>query len=237
MIPGGYDAFQETLKSIALKKERKDSPASVPTPPPTTASTDGGTPGLTKNGKKRKSVTWAPEGLLESVKLIERAIYDDDVDVSSLLFLARCVLYIDLACFSFSCCLSIIQGVHVNTRDLDKGEGAALHAHLFEEVLDWTEPLRKHIIIKLYPVKSLLPEKLMVAHLPCFFRVFQLSNCRQSQKTVHPVSSGARTAKRSGRKKSASKRRWEQSTHQSPRSQNHPPSPFRCCPKRRRTRT
>ena len=38
------------------------------------------------------------------------------------------------------------QGMHTshNIRDLDRDEGAALHAHLFEEQIDWTEPLRKH---------------------------------------------------------------------------------------------
>ena len=30
-----------------------------------------------------------------------------------------------------------------NVRELDRGEGAALHAHLFEELLDWSEPQRK----------------------------------------------------------------------------------------------
>jgi protein phosphatase 1 regulatory subunit 10 len=28
-------------------------------------------------------------------------------------------------------------------QELDRGEGAALHAHLFEEAIDWSEPLRK----------------------------------------------------------------------------------------------
>ena len=28
-------------------------------------------------------------------------------------------------------------------RDLDRGEGAALHAHLFEETIDWSEPSRE----------------------------------------------------------------------------------------------
>jgi len=26
---------------------------------------------------------------------------------------------------------------------LDRGEGAALHAHLFEETIDWSEPSRE----------------------------------------------------------------------------------------------
>lgn len=30
-------------------------------------------------------------------------------------------------------------------RDLDRGEGAALHAHLFEETVDWLEPSSKCI--------------------------------------------------------------------------------------------
>jgi hypothetical protein len=31
-----------------------------------------------------------------------------------------------------------------NVRELERGEGAALHAHLFEELLDWSELQRKH---------------------------------------------------------------------------------------------
>lgn len=27
-------------------------------------------------------------------------------------------------------------------RDLDRDEGAALHKHIFEEQIDWSEPLR-----------------------------------------------------------------------------------------------
>ncbi len=33
-----------------------------------------------------------------------------------------------------------------NVRELDRGEGAALHAHLFEEILDWSEPQRKRYL-------------------------------------------------------------------------------------------
>jgi protein phosphatase 1 regulatory subunit 10 len=33
---------------------------------------------ISKNGKKKKTVTWAPDAQLESVRLIERAVYDDD---------------------------------------------------------------------------------------------------------------------------------------------------------------
>jgi len=74
----------------------------VPTTPP-------------KSGKKRKSVTWAPDGQLESIRLIERAVYDDDPAPG----------------------MQHLQSF----RDLERGEGAALHAHLFEEAIDWAEPL------------------------------------------------------------------------------------------------
>ncbi|KAG1846942.1 hypothetical protein C8R48DRAFT_771643 [Suillus tomentosus] len=61
--------------------------------------------------------------LLELIRLIERAVYvDDPVDVSILL---------------------VFYGVHTahSLRDLDRGDGAALHAPLFEEVIDWTDPI------------------------------------------------------------------------------------------------
>lgn len=31
------------------------------------------------------------------------------------------------------------------SRDLDREEGAALHAHLFEETVDWSEPIRESL--------------------------------------------------------------------------------------------
>jgi len=125
--PSSIDPFQEALKSMA-KARSKGSPA-VPTPPPplsgngsanssgstTVATSTSSDNGLTKNGKRKKSVTWAPEGKLESIRLIERAIYDDDP----------------------------VDGTYTShsLRDLDRDEGAALHAHLFEETVDWSEPL------------------------------------------------------------------------------------------------
>lgn len=81
--PSSIDPFQEALKSMG--KGRKASPA-VSTPPPIPAAS---TPpaGNTIGKAKRKSVSWAPEGQLESIRLIERAVYDDDpVDVSPLLY-------------------------------------------------------------------------------------------------------------------------------------------------------
>ncbi|KAG2114708.1 uncharacterized protein F5147DRAFT_677688 [Suillus discolor] len=108
--PSSIDPFQEALKSMG--KGRRDSPVTA-TPPPASMSI---TPPLVTSGRtKRKSVTWAPDGQLESIRLIERAVYDDDP----------------------------VDGVHTahSLRDLDRGEGAALHAPLFEEVIDWTDPI------------------------------------------------------------------------------------------------
>lgn len=120
--PSSIDPFQEALKSMRPKRE---SPM-VSTPPPNSAA--GSTNG-TKTGKKRKSVTWPPEGQLEMVKYIDKAIYDDDPEDVSLLIVMSCLVLIRL------------QGTqHHSLQELDRGEGAALHAHLFEEAIDWFEP-------------------------------------------------------------------------------------------------
>ncbi|KAI0052614.1 hypothetical protein FA95DRAFT_1239507 [Auriscalpium vulgare] len=109
--PSAVDPFQEALKDMA--KARKPSPAAAHTPPAAAGSAPAVT-GLTKLGKKKKSVTWPADSHLEQVKLIDKAIYDDDpVDGT---------------------------GAQHNLRDLDRDEGAALHAHLFEELIDWIEP-------------------------------------------------------------------------------------------------
>lgn len=109
--PSSTDAFQEALKDM---RARKPSPSA---PSVSSNNTLASSSVLTcaKPLKKKKSVTWAPDGQLELVKLIERAVYDDDpVDGTP----------------------HAVQ----NVRELDRGEGAALHAHLFEELLDWSEP-------------------------------------------------------------------------------------------------
>ncbi|KAI0253040.1 hypothetical protein BJV78DRAFT_1153194 [Lactifluus subvellereus] len=112
--PSSTDAFQEALKDMA--RARKPSPAAPSTSSSsnTEAVSSAASVGA-KLLKKKKSVTWAPDGQLELVKLIERAVYDDDP--------------ID----------GMPHALH-NVRELERGEGAALHAHLFEEVLDWSEP-------------------------------------------------------------------------------------------------
>lgn len=140
--PSSFDPFQEALKSMG--KARKESP-SVPTPP--SAAGTPPQPNLVKNGKKKKTVTWAPQAQLESIRLIEKAIYDDDpVDVSSLFPFVAFVRYIND--FPLHFLRLSKQGLHMShsIRDLDRGEGAALHAHIFEETVDWSEPIRKQII-------------------------------------------------------------------------------------------
>jgi protein phosphatase 1 regulatory subunit 10 len=135
--PSSIDPFQEVLKSLG-KAVRKESPAtSTPPPIPVANSVPQAATGLTKSGKKKKTVSWAPEGQLEMIKYIEKAVYDDDgIHVSSFRPLFEVLQF--LSTWS-------IQGPHLlhSLRDLDRGEGAALHAHLFEEAIDWYEPIRK----------------------------------------------------------------------------------------------
>lgn len=116
---------------------------------------------LNANGKPRRRVTWAPEGELERIKLIERAIYDDDpADVSFISFGLWHVLYVNYVMFH------VHQGMlstH-NIRDLDRDEGAALHAHLFEEQIEWSEPCCKQIL-SIKP-RSVIHESSAVIEMP-----------------------------------------------------------------------
>ncbi|KAG9317074.1 hypothetical protein JVU11DRAFT_1261 [Chiua virens] len=121
--PSSIDPFQEALKSMG--KARKASPAvSTPSSVPAVSTPPAGS---TTGKTKRKSVSWAPEGQLESIRLIERAVYDDDP----------------------------VDGIHTahSLRDLDRGEGAALHAHLFEELIDWMDPITIDIPIDIDPTQ------------------------------------------------------------------------------------
>jgi protein phosphatase 1 regulatory subunit 10 len=139
--PSSVNPFQEALN--AIEKSRRQSPIVVPPPAQPSAATPdaagaAGPTNLSKSGMPKKKVTWAPDGRLELVKLIERAVYDDDPVAVSALF-SWSVYYTLIQC------LSVCQGahsVHSNLRDLDKGEGAALHhaADTFEELIDWIEP-------------------------------------------------------------------------------------------------
>ncbi|KAF9526266.1 hypothetical protein CPB83DRAFT_858083 [Crepidotus variabilis] len=111
--PINFNPFEEALKS--MKVQRRDSPASATPPSQMSLPVNGPQSSLAKSVRKRKSVTWASDDKLEVVKLIERAIYDDDPTEG-------------------------VHGMHTS-RDLDREEGAALHAHLFEETADWSEPV------------------------------------------------------------------------------------------------
>lgn len=138
--PSSYNPFEEIVKSM---KPRKDSPA-MATPPPATPTPVSSSTADIKKLSKKKSVTWAPDGQLELVKIIERAVYDDDpADVSTLSFRVRYVLYINHTYAPLA--PTVTQGMHSahSLRDLDKSEGATLLAHLFEEQLDWSDPIRK----------------------------------------------------------------------------------------------
>lgn len=89
--PSSTDAFQEALKDM---RARKSSP-SAPSTSTNNASASSTVLAGAKPLKKKKTVSWAPDGQLELVKLIERAVYDDDpVDVS-LIFLSIIVQYIN----------------------------------------------------------------------------------------------------------------------------------------------
>ncbi|KAI0706944.1 hypothetical protein C8T65DRAFT_221484 [Cerioporus squamosus] len=120
--PSSFNPFEELLKSIGPSATASTStpppgPPAGPSAAPSTSNASlstSGSSGLNKMGKPKKSVMWAPDGKLEQVKWIERAVYDDDPATGS-------------------------HPTH-NIRDLDRDEGAALHAHLFDEQIEWAEP-------------------------------------------------------------------------------------------------
>ncbi|CAE6404328.1 unnamed protein product [Rhizoctonia solani] len=112
--PSNHNTFEEALAHLGVKPK-----ASTPTVP---EAMEGVTPSVSRapsisleSGKKRKRVTFKPEEHLVEVRWIEKAIYDDDPDAF---------------------------GAHHSVRDLDRDEGAAMHKQLvFEELIDWTEPI------------------------------------------------------------------------------------------------
>ncbi|KAI0637643.1 hypothetical protein C8Q77DRAFT_379282 [Trametes polyzona] len=114
--PSSMDGFQEILKSwggSGAGPSTSTPPPAAPGPSAGPSTAPPGPPGG-PSVKRKKSVTWAPDSELEQIRLIERAVYDDDGATGSL-------------------------STH-NLRDLDRDEGAALHNHLFEEQTEWTEP-------------------------------------------------------------------------------------------------
>lgn len=139
--PSNFDPFQEALK--AMKVAKRDSPA-VSTPPPQSATSTDGTDvqNLAATLKKKKSVSWAPDGRLESIKLIERAVYDDDpTDVRKF----SCPCPYSSFTYAWVRFVQIKYGLH-SFRDLDREEGAALHVRLFEEALDWYDPFSEYSV-------------------------------------------------------------------------------------------
>lgn len=138
--PSSYDPFAEIVKSL---KPKRESPVNAPTPPSVVGQTPVGPPAHGARLGKKKSVKWAPDSQLEMVKLIERAVYDDDPsDVSSLPSVS--ITYCKLTLVTRTAPVDT-QGMHAthSLRDLDRSEGAALIAHLFEEQIDYFEPPRK----------------------------------------------------------------------------------------------
>ncbi|KAG8900938.1 hypothetical protein FRB99_005663 [Tulasnella sp. 403] len=114
--PSSIDPFQEAMKLMGK-------PVGSPSPAEAAAaaianSIRESTPlvvavPLGKNGKPKKRVQFPGDDKLVQIKYIERAVYDDD---------------------------NTEGAHHASYRDLDRDEGHALHAHLFEEQLDWYEP-------------------------------------------------------------------------------------------------
>lgn len=74
--PNSIDPFQEALKSMGKAGNIADRST---TPLSDIASSSSQTVRLGKNGKPKKKVTFPPDDQLEHVKLIDKAIYDDDL--------------------------------------------------------------------------------------------------------------------------------------------------------------
>ncbi|KAI0829277.1 hypothetical protein BC628DRAFT_1359859 [Trametes gibbosa] len=94
--PSSVNGFQEILRSWAGPSTSTPPPASGPGPSTGPAvGPSGAPPGVLTLGKRKKSVTWAPDSKLEQIKFIERAVYDDDgasVSVSHLHRRMYCML-------------------------------------------------------------------------------------------------------------------------------------------------
>lgn len=118
--PSSIDPFAEAVKALhksgspAIAAAEAAAAAIASSLRESTPSSSSATPvSLGKNGQPKKRVSFASDDKLTLVKIIERAVYDDDVG----------------------------EGAHhASYRDLDIDEGHALHAHLFEEQVDWYEP-------------------------------------------------------------------------------------------------
>ena len=130
------NAFEEAMKlmgskssngSAAQPSARATDAARELTPTTTVTSSIG------KNGKAKKRVTFPPPERLVQIKLIERAIYDDDAN-GEVCELGKPKRKSELNNEPLQ------TAQHSSYRDLDIDEGHALHALLFEEQIDWYEP-------------------------------------------------------------------------------------------------
>ncbi|KAG9051942.1 hypothetical protein FS842_010779 [Serendipita sp. 407] len=104
-----YNPFKDALRAM-----RKGSPQVMPSSTPSVTPNAG--PGVSisaKTGKPKKVVRFAPDGELEKIKWIEKAIYDDDVPGRP-------------------------KGFHGSYRDLDRFEGNLLK-HMAAQI-EWYEP-------------------------------------------------------------------------------------------------
>ncbi|GAA5893391.1 uncharacterized protein JCM6883_007651 [Sporobolomyces salmoneus] len=116
----------------ALAQVKKPDP---PPPPPPAPAPSTGTAGTTttrdevnKNGKRKKSVRWAPDDMLEAIKYIEKAIYGDEAEGQTGLGLGEG------------------EEAEENFREMEQQEGLSLSMHLdedddMEEEIDWYEPI------------------------------------------------------------------------------------------------
>jgi len=112
--PSSFDPFRDALRSM----KRTASPKTeVRSETPQAEVKQIGNLSKLVTAKKKKSVTFAPDSQLEQIKYIEKAVYDDDLSIDTM------------------------HGMQ-SLRDLDRDEGAALHAHnIFEEQMDWVDIL------------------------------------------------------------------------------------------------
>lgn len=124
--PSAVDPFKDALAAMTKARSSPTPMDVTPTPPPQVSTGP--------SGKKKKRVSFASEENLVQIKLIDPAIYEDDITGVSVSFKV-----VELPVYE----CKFTQGVYHthNIRDLDRDEGAAMHKHLFEEQIDWMEPL------------------------------------------------------------------------------------------------
>jgi protein phosphatase 1 regulatory subunit 10 len=124
-VSPAIDPFSEAMKHLGKAK----------TPPVVASGTVAAatTSSVPNQFKKRKRVSWAPDGELEKIKVVERISYgDEDTEVAKL----HLVLWIKMSELTVK-----FQGGHT-LREMEMGEGAALHLHAVDlsEEIEWYTP-------------------------------------------------------------------------------------------------